>query len=408
MIPHGTGPGRGIHAASPSLRAARAAVALAALLLLAGCSTMSSWIPTIPVPSFDWLWGGGKKIGPLPEYKATVTPRSVWQFNVGRAAPGLAAAVTPTAVYAAATDGTIVRANPDTGQAAWRINADTRLSAGVGADAATLAVGTAKGDVLAFDADGKRLWQAKVTSEVISPPMVAEGQVGTWSGDGRLYALTVADGKTKWVYQRSNPPLIVRNTAGGIVHRGGLFTGTAGGKLLAIDLATGNVAWEGNVATPKGATELERIADITSLPVVDDRQICAVAFQGRVACFELLRGTLGWTRDLSSLGGIAIDNRYLYVTDDRGAIHALDKATGGSIWKQDKLALRQPTGPQLLGDYVAVVDIEGYVHVIDRNDGSLVGRLATDGSPATAQPVASGANMIWQSVNGTVYAVTTR
>jgi len=49
------------------------------------------------------------------------------------------------------------------------------------------------------------------------------------------------------------------------VSRGGLFTGTAGGKLLAIDVPTGNVAWEGNVATPKGATELERIADITSL-----------------------------------------------------------------------------------------------------------------------------------------------
>ena len=96
------------------------------------------------------------------------------------------------------------------------------------------------------------------------------------------------------------------------------------------------------------------------------------------------------------------------MTDDRGAVHALDKATGSSIWKQDKLALRQPTGPQLLGDHVAVVDVEGYLHVIDRNDGSLVGRLATDGSPATAQPVASCANMIWQSVNGTLYAVAAR
>src|SRR5206468_2201210 len=117
--------------------------------------------------------------------------------------------------------------------------------AGVGADVTMLAVGTSKGEVLALDADGKALWQAKVTSEVLSPPMVAEGQVGVWSGDGRLYSLAAADGKTKWVYQRSNPPLIVRNTAGGLVSRGGLFTGTAGGKLLAIDVATGNVAWEG-------------------------------------------------------------------------------------------------------------------------------------------------------------------
>jgi outer membrane protein assembly factor BamB len=111
---------------------------------------------------------------------------------------------------------------------------------------------------------------------------------------------------------------------------------------------------------------------------------------------------------VSSLGGIAADNRYLYVTDDKGAVHALDKTTGSSIWKQDKLALRQPSGPQLVGDFVAVVDIEGYLHVIDRNDGSLVGRLATDGSAATAQPAASGANVVWQSMRGTVYVVSAK
>ncbi len=200
----------------------------------------------------------------------------------------------------------------------------------------------------------------------------------------------------------------MRNTAGGIVARGGLFTGTAGGKLLAIDVATGNVAWEGNVATPKGATELERIADITSLPTVDERQACAVAYQGRIACFDLLRGTLIWSRDFSSLGGIVVDGRHMYVTDDRGAVHALDKTTGSSVWKQDKLAGRVPTGPQLLGDYLAVVDIEGYAHVMSRDDGSLLGRIATDGSAATAQPAASGANAVWQSQNGTLYSVGAR
>jgi outer membrane protein assembly factor BamB len=399
--------GRGA-ASRRRLRRLHTAGALVMLLAVAGCSSLSSWIPTIPVPSFDWLWGGSKKIGPLPEFKASVTPRTLWQLNVGRAAPGLAPAVTATGIYAAASDGTIVLANRDTGASASRINAETKLSAGVGADATMLAVGNSKGDVFAFDTSGKALWQARVSSEVLSPPIVGEGLVGVWSGDGRLYALAAADGKTKWVYQRNNPPLIVRNTAGGIVNRGGLFTGTAGGKLVAIDLGTGNVAWEGNVATPKGATELERIADITSLPVVDERQICAVAFQGRIACFDLLRGTLNWTRDVSSLGGIAADNRYLYVTDDKGAVHALDKTTGSSIWKQDKLALRQPSGPQLVGDFVGVVDIEGYLHVIDRSDGSLVGRLATDGSAATAQPAASGANVVWQSISGTVYAVSAK
>jgi outer membrane protein assembly factor BamB len=394
---------------STGMRVVPVATALIALLCTAGCSSLPSWVPTIPVPSFGWLWGDTtKKIGPLPEIKATVSPQIVWQVNVGKATPGLSPAIAPNAIYAAASDGTIVRVNPATGQTAWRISAGAKLSAGVGADAAMLAVGTAKGDVFAFDSDGKPLWQAKVSSEVLSPPQVAEGLVVVWSGDGRLFGLSAADGKTKWVYQRNNPPLMVRNSAGGTVSRGGLFTGTAGGKLLALDLATGSVAWEGNVATPKGATELERIADVTSLPVIEEHQACAVAFQGRIACFELLRGTLNWSRDVSSLEGMVVDANRLYVTDDRGAVQAMDKATGSSAWKQDKLAARRPGGPQFVGDHVAVVDIEGYLHLLNRNDGDLVGRIATDGSPATAQPGASGANVLWQSGNGTLYAVGAR
>jgi outer membrane protein assembly factor BamB len=341
----------------------------------------------------------------LPEIKSTVAPQIAWQVSVGRAAPGLAPAIASVGVYAAASDGTIVRANPATGQTAWRISAPSGLAAGVGAGPALVAVGNSKGEVFAFDPDGKPLWQSRVTSEILSPPLVTEGIVIVWSGDGRIYALSAADGKTKWVYQRANPPLIVRNTAGGVLARGGLFTGTAGGKLIAIDVATGNVAWEGNVATPKGATELERIADITSLPAVEERQVCAIAFQGRIACFEITRGTIIWSRDVSSLYGLAADDRYLFVTDDNGAIQALDKATGASAWKQDKLGARRPGGPQLIGNYVAVVDAEGYVHLLDRREGTLVGRIATDGAPATAQPARAGENAVWESTNGTLLSV---
>jgi outer membrane protein assembly factor BamB len=387
-------------------RHASLAAALAAALLVSGCSTLSSWIPSIPAPSFGWLpWvGSSKKLGPLPEFKAAATPQPVWQASLGKGGPGLAPDVAGGVVYAAASDGTVQRVDAASGKVAWSVGAGKRLSAGAGADANLVAVGTDKGEVLAFDADGKPRWQARVSSEVVSPPKVAEGVVVVWSGDGRVFGLNAEDGKTRWVYQRANPPLTVRNFAGGTVSRGGLFIGTPGGKLVAVALATGNVAWEGNVATPKGATELERIADITSLPVVEEQQVCAVAFQGRVACFELIRGTLNWSRDISSLDGMVADNRYLYVTDDRGAVHALDKATGASAWKQDKLAARRIGGPQLVGDYVGVVDGEGYLHLIDRNDGNLVGRAATDGTPATSQPVAAGTDIVWQSGGGTLYA----
>ncbi len=390
---------------------ARGAAVSALALACGGCASLSSWIPEIPAPSFGWLtsmFGGGKKIAPVPDFPTTASVQVVWQVSLGKSVPGLAPAVTPDAIYAATSSGTIVRVDPATGAVVWRVEAGRKLAAGVGADATLVVVGTDKGDVFAYGTDGKERWQSRVSSEVLGPPRVADGMVIVWSGDGRIHALTAADGKSKWVYQRTNPPLTIRNYAGGTTSRGALFAGTAGGKLLALDLATGNVGWEGNVATPKGATELERIADVTSLPVVEDRQVCAVAYQGRIACFDILRGELVWTRDVSSLSGLVADNRFLFVADDAGAVYALDKVTGASAWKQDKLAARHATGVQLAGDFLLVEDPEGYVYLLDRNDGKLVGRAPTDGTPPTAQPARSGANAVWQSEGGTLYAVTGR
>jgi outer membrane protein assembly factor BamB len=108
---------------------------------------------------------------------------------------------------------------------------------------------------------------------------------------------------------------------------------------------------------------------------------------------------------LSSLNGLVADARYLYLTDDRGAVHALDKTTGASAWKQDKLAERRPGGPQFVGAFVAVVDAEGFIHLLDRSDGGLVGRVATDGTPATAQPSSAGESAVWQSTGGALLSV---
>ncbi len=375
------------------------------LAAFSGCATVREYLPTIRPPSFSWLWSD-KKPGPLPELAASVTPRLAWQAPVGKAVPGFAPAASTDAVYTASSDGTIVRVEPASGRIVWRINTNRPLSAGVGADANVLAVGTDKGDVIAFDTNGKQLWTARVSTEVIAPPRVTEGLVIVFSGDGNIHALSAADGTRKWVYQRVSPPLTVRNYAGGIVARGALFVGTAGGRLLAIDVATGNVGWDATVASPRGATELERIADVTSLPTLDGALACAVAYQGRLACFEMARGTLNWSREVSSLYGMVADGSHLYVTDGLGAVHALDKATGASVWKQDKLAARKPGGPQLIGDYVGVVDVQGFLHVLAKVNGAYVGRLATDGMAATSQPVALGGNALWLSAGGTLYAVT--
>jgi outer membrane protein assembly factor BamB len=211
------------------------------------------------------------------------------------------------------------------GESRW----NSPLSGGVGADPRMLVVGTAKGDVLALStADGSLLWKAKASSEIVAPPVVSAGLVIVRSVDHRLAAYDSANGKRKWLYQRPSTPLSLRVTASPVVIEKYVFAGFPGGKLIAVSAENGAPLWEGTVALPKGATELDRVADVTSAPVIDGRMICAAAFQGRVACFDLGNGNLMWSRDISSAAGLAIDSRYVYVADDKGAVHALDKASG--------------------------------------------------------------------------------
>jgi outer membrane protein assembly factor BamB len=186
------------------------------------------------------------------------------------------------------------------------------------------------------------------------------------------------------------------------------LAGFPGGKLVAIANSNGAAVWEVTVALPKGATELERVADITSAPAVSGSTVCAAAFQGRVSCFDSNSGNTIWSRELSSSAGLDIDNRYVYVADDKGAVHALDRYSGASVWKQDKLSNRGLSRPLVLGLHVAIADYQGTVHLLRREDGVFAARASTDGSAVLAEPVRIGAGVLVQTANGGLYALQAR
>jgi len=137
---------------------------------------------------------------------------------------------------------------------------------------------------------------------------------------------------------------------------------------------------------------------------VDGTNVCAAAFQAKVACFEIQSRNQLWSRDLSTALPLAGDTRYVYVVDDKGAVHALDKVTGASVWKQDKLLYRKVTAPMLVAGLLVVGDGFGYLHVLSTDDGSIVGRLATDGSAVLAMVPAAGGAAV-QTAKGSVALV---
>jgi outer membrane protein assembly factor BamB len=184
-----------------------------------------------------------------------------------------------------------------------------------------------------------------------------------------------------------------------------VYVGQPGGKLLALTLNTGVPRFEVSVGEPKGATELERVADVAGTPVVYEKDICAVSYQGRAGCFDLATGVARWAKDASSDVGVGVDQRFVFVADEKGAMSAFSREGGQSAWKSDKLAFRRLSTPASFGRAVAVGDYQGYIHFLSREDGAILGRVSTDGSAIVSAPVVAGSNLIFQTQSGTVTAL---
>jgi outer membrane protein assembly factor BamB len=178
-----------------------------------------------------------------------------------------------------------------------------------------------------------------------------------------------------------------------------------GGKLLSLTLATGAPRWETAVGEPRGTTELERITDIGGAPVLFESDVCAASYQGRIGCFDIATGAPRWTKEMSSQVGVAVDQRFVFGVDEKGAVMAIAREGGASVWKNDKLGFRRVSTPVSYGRAIAVGDYEGYIHFLSREDGAFLARAATDGSAITSPPVVAGTNLIFQTQSGTVTAI---
>ncbi|WP_220635397.1 outer membrane protein assembly factor BamB [Georgfuchsia toluolica] len=371
--------------------------ALLLMVSLVGCSALNPWSSS------------KDKLKPLelpPLTQTAVNLKTLWHVSVGKSEPYvLTPAVAGGSVFVAAADGALSRF--DNGKEVWRIATDQTISGGVGSDGKVVVVGTPKGEILAFDAaSGKSLWKAATGTEILSVPAVSADLVIVRGSDSRIEAFEVAGGKRRWVYQRSTPALTLRSNVGVAVLPGGVAAGFPGGKLVLISLANGAQLWEAAVAMPKGATELERVTDITSSPVAGGDNICAVAYQGRVTCFSVSNGNQLWSRDISSMGGLDADDKAVYVSADQGAVLAFDISNGFNLWKQDKLANRRLSRPLIIGDAVLVADNLGIVHALNRQNGAFAARLNTEeDSPIAAEPQRMAHGIVVQTLSGAVYAL---
>ena len=374
-------------------------ILITGLVLLAGCSSLNPFSRKAP----------RNEPAPLVQFTPSMTTRTVWAGRVGKSGDyPLAPAVVDTRVYAASADGEIFCFDAADGKPIWKIKAGTELTAGVGTDGKTLVVVGTDGVILAFNAnDGKSLWKAQASTEVLSPPALGSGVVVIRSMDNRISAYDLESGTRRWFVQRTAPALALRASPGILMNDGVAYVALPAGRLLALAAQTGAPRWDAPIAEPRGATELERVADVSGMPALMGRDICAAAYQGRLACVDAGNGSVRWARELSADVGPGLDQRYVFASDERGNLQAFARDSGSSLWRNTSLSWRGLSSPVSFGRAVVVGDRQGYLHFFSREEGALLARVQTDGSAIRATPVVAGATLIIQSQNGSLLAIST-
>ena len=332
-----------------------------------------------------------------------------WQTSLGADTPPgyrLEPALFDGRIFAAAADGVVMALDAETGERLWRQSLDTTITGAVGVGEDGVAVGTADAEVILMETgDGEVQWRHAVSSEILAPPAVGQGSVVVRTGDGGVFALDAASGQQRWLYRRNVPALSLRGHAAPVLVNGGVVAGFDNGRLSALDLETGDPAWEATVAVPEGRSDLERMVDLDADPVVAGGDLFAGTYQGRLAGIALSDGQIAWTRDVSVLGGVAVDDSNVYATDDQGRVWAFDRRNGASVWRLDALDGVTLTAPRRYRDGLVVAGSDGYLSWIGRDDGELQSRHAVGNARLSAPPLVDGDRIVTLDRRGRLRAI---
>ena len=374
---------------------------LTSFTVLVGCSTVKGWFSD---DDFD-----PREPVELQKITEQVKLKSRWSRGVGDGQGEGLYKINPIlagdSIYVASAEGRVASVDPESGRLRWKTDLDLALSGGVGHHGDSIFVGASEGLVMRLSADsGAEIWRATVSGEVLSAPQGDGRYVIAQTYDGKLMGFDYETGETRWTYTSDVPVLTLRGTGTPMILGDNAIAGFADGKVVAVNLRSGNVAWEARVAIPQGRSEIERIVDIDGSMALQGSELYVASYQGRLAAIDTRSGRRLWQRNVSSVSGVGVGFGNVYVADDDGTVSAFLRNGQGVRWQNIELGFRELSRPTPVNSYVAVVDFEGYLHLLSQVDGEIVGRTKVDSSGARADMIARGNRLFVYANDGALKA----
>jgi outer membrane protein assembly factor BamB len=347
---------------------------------------------------------------PTPQPLEALTPKisvaSAWSQRVEAVTFPLVVAVnggTSGGTFTVAGgDGTVVALEAETGREIWRATAGAKLSAGVGSDGRFAAVVTRDGELVVFE-QGQLKWRKPLGSRVTTPPLVAGERVFVVGVDRAVQAFDALDGRKLWLLQRPGDPLTLAQAGVLSAFKDTLVVGQ-GPRMAGVDPLRGTLRWDVAVGSPRGANEIERLADLVGPASRVGDVLCARSFQAAVGCVNAERGSVLWSKNTGGTDAVAADDQFVVAADASDRVSAWKSATGDVAWTSDKLLYRTLGSPAIVGKSVVFGDGDGTLHWFSRDTGEAQLRQSTDGGAISVQPAVSGATVLVVTRKGGLFA----
>ncbi|MDN5680266.1 MAG: outer membrane protein assembly factor BamB, partial [Ewingella sp.] len=302
--------------------------------LLSGCSLFNSEEDVV-------------KMSPLPKVENQFTPTKVWSTSVGDGVGDFYSHLRPAwqdnTIFAADRFGIVKSLDADSGKENWKVNLSEKtgffsknrpalLSGGVTAAGSHIYVGSEKAIVYALNsADGTVAWQTKVAGEALSRPVVSDGLVIIHTGNGMLQGLSETDGTIQWTANLDMPTLSLRGESAPATAFGAAIVGGDNGRVSAVLMKEGQLIWQQRISQPSGATEIDRLSDVDTTPIIVDGVVYALAYNGNLVAMDLRSGQIMWKRDVGSINDFIVDAGHIYMVDQDDRVMALDTQGGVSL-----------------------------------------------------------------------------
>lgn len=351
------------------------------LLLLTGCGVFSKKTGNEPME--------------LVDFKPSAKLTRVWSRGVGAGQGEGFTRLTPSIdeefIYTVDHKGQVFALNRLSGKKIWSKKIREAISGGISSEHGILLMGNTTGEVIALsNTDGQLLWRKQIQGEILSSPRTNGEIVAVLTMNGRIYALNAKTGEELWFYENPPPVLTLRGVPSPIVTDNAIYAGFSNGRLMAFNPENGSILWEQRIAVPQGRSELSRMVDIHATPLLQDGIIYVSTYQGKVAAVARGTGSGIWAQDSSSSESLAVDAGVLYISQAEGQLRALNAASGELLWENAQMLRRVLNGPQVVGDYVAVVDFKGYMHLLRKDTGEFAVRRRVDRKGVRAPMLSEG------------------